>query len=361
MKKILLLSNMYPSDEFPHYGVFVQNTEKILKECDVNIKKIVIKKKKNKVKKFFTYINFFLKSLFYLILKKFDFVYVHYPAISGIPLLISSFLKKQKIIINIHGNDLVPESRKDMALIKITLKLLDNSHKIIVPSEYFKQELLRQNPKVIDKIHVFPSGGINKKVFYKVNRAEVIESLKIDKEYMYIGYISRIEKSKGWDIFLKMISQMSDPRIKFIVVGSGAEQPQFDKMVDELNISDKIIKYDFLSQKEMNYVFNALEIFVFPTYRKSESLGLVGLESMCTNSILLAANNYGPISYVEDEKNGFLFKSRDVDDLIDKIKKILFLTKDEKKRIHEKAIETTENYSSDKLASEIKSVFEVDN
>ena len=31
MKKILLISNMYPSKKYKHYGVFVQNTAQILK------------------------------------------------------------------------------------------------------------------------------------------------------------------------------------------------------------------------------------------------------------------------------------------------------------------------------------------
>ena len=31
MEKILLISNMYPSKKYKHYGVFVQNTASILK------------------------------------------------------------------------------------------------------------------------------------------------------------------------------------------------------------------------------------------------------------------------------------------------------------------------------------------
>jgi hypothetical protein len=31
MKKILILSNMYPSKKYPHYGVFVQNSAAILR------------------------------------------------------------------------------------------------------------------------------------------------------------------------------------------------------------------------------------------------------------------------------------------------------------------------------------------
>ena len=46
--KILLAANMYPSNKYPHYGIFVKNTEEILKTMEnVQIKKVVIKKRKN--------------------------------------------------------------------------------------------------------------------------------------------------------------------------------------------------------------------------------------------------------------------------------------------------------------------------
>ena len=33
MKKILVISNMYPSKEYPHYGIFVKHTAKILHDA----------------------------------------------------------------------------------------------------------------------------------------------------------------------------------------------------------------------------------------------------------------------------------------------------------------------------------------
>ena len=44
--KILLISNMYPSEQFPSYGVFVQNTEKILVQYGIQVDKIVMQKDK---------------------------------------------------------------------------------------------------------------------------------------------------------------------------------------------------------------------------------------------------------------------------------------------------------------------------
>jgi hypothetical protein len=53
--KILLISNMYPSEQFPSYGVFVQNTEKILVQHGIQVDKIVMQKKTSKLSKLFSY------------------------------------------------------------------------------------------------------------------------------------------------------------------------------------------------------------------------------------------------------------------------------------------------------------------
>ena len=55
-------------------------------------------------------------------------------------------------------------------------------------------------------------------------------------------------------------------------------------------------------QEYLVNIYNSLDIFVFPTYRKSESLGLVGLEAMACETLVIASNNYGPTDYIKDKK-----------------------------------------------------------
>ena len=65
------------------------------------------------------------------------------------------------------------------------------------------------------------------------------------------------------------------------------------------------------TQKELALFYSAIDIFCFPTYRKSDSLGLVGLEAMACGCIVIASNMAGPTSYIKNQENGFFFKPRD--------------------------------------------------
>ena len=358
MKKILLLSNMYPSKRYPHYGIFVRNTEKILNENDYEVIKVVMEKEDRNFLKFWSYFIYFFKSLYMLLFKTNDYVYIHYPSLSGVPVILSNFFKKQNIIINIHGNDLVPECKKDSIFVRCTLRLASLATKVIVPSEYFREIIVKKNPDLSDKVVVFPSGGVDTKTFNKIDRDISISKLGLKKDRHYIGYIGRIETSKGWNIFLDMINNIDDTDIEFIIVGDGSERTEYDKKVKDLKLTDRIIKYNLLSQRDINYIFNVLDIFVFPTFRKSESLGLVGLEAMSTNTILLAANNYGPTSYVVDEVNGFLFESQNVESLVKKVSEIMNMSELEKSLIHSNAEKTLQDFSIDKMSDQLVSIFE---
>lgn len=58
MKKILLISNMYPSKKYKHYGVFVQNTAQILENSGYKVDVSALKKKDSKLGKLVGYLNF---------------------------------------------------------------------------------------------------------------------------------------------------------------------------------------------------------------------------------------------------------------------------------------------------------------
>lgn len=323
--KIFVISNMYPSKKYPHYGTFVKHTVSLMRENGIDVDVESIQKVDKKWQKIIIYFSFYLRSIIKLMFSDYDYVYVHYVSHSSLPVLFVSKIKKMSVIANVHGNDIVPETDNDKKYLNYSKRILDMSFKVVCPSEYFKKILSSEYKVNEKKIVVYPSGGVDTNLFRKIDRGEALKELNLSKNKVYIGYVSRLEKNKGYDIFLKACYELhkNDKNMNFIVVGDGEEVDKYEELVDRYHLREYIVKYNLLSQEKLVYLFNAMDVFVFPTYRKSESLGLVGLEAMACETVTVLPNRYGPTSYSQNGVNSYVFESQNSDELSKTIEKAL--------------------------------------
>ncbi|HLG28085.1 MAG TPA: glycosyltransferase family 4 protein, partial [Paenisporosarcina sp.] len=317
--KILLVANMYPSSEFPSYGVFVQNTGKILLNEGFQVDRAVLKKKTTKVSKLFGYALYYSKILSKGLLGNYDAIYVHYASHNAMPLL---WLKKLKpsvrIVTNVHGSDVVPEVPSQEKYQPAVKTLLQQSSLIITPSHYY-EKLVQQKYEVTTPIRVFPSGGVNAEVFYpqKAQQKKILAHLDLDPAFRYFGYVGRLDVGKGWDHYLRAISfylnekPQERQRTRFIAVGSGKDNDEFKELAKSLGIEDVIVHFPLMKQADLANIYTVIEVFVFPTTRKGESLGLVGLEAMACQTPIIASAIGGILDYVQDGQNGWLFTPGD--------------------------------------------------
>ncbi|MGF2617959.1 glycosyltransferase family 4 protein [Rossellomorea vietnamensis] len=360
--KIHLIANMYPSEDAPSYGVFVQNTEKILQSADITVDRTVLTKKKSKFQKLFGYAAYSLKIILKGLVNNYDYTYVHYAAHNSIPLLVLKALKKNvKIVTNVHGSDVVPEVPSQEKFQKYVKALLGKSYKIITPSNYYKG-LVKEKYGVSTPIEVFPSGGVNKNLFFvKDTKEELFSQYKLDKQYQYAGFVSRMDVGKGWDVLLDAIADLkkdqSLDKVKFVIVGDGKQRPDFEAKVSDLGLEDDIVRFSLLPQKSLADIYNCLEIFCFPTTRKGESLGLVGLEAMACGAPVVGSAIGGLLDYVEDGQNGFLFQPGDSQGLADGIKAFFHLSSEEKEAMKRNALAKADEYEVENIKPLLINVF----
>lgn len=361
-KKILLVSNMYPSKKSKHYGVFVQNVEEVLKENGFEVDRVVMTKQNEKIIKLFSYIIFYLKTIFKSIFNNYDYIYVHFISHSSLGAVFAKRTSKDvKLILNAHGNDVIADRDFEVKNEKRSKKYLKYADKVVVPSKYFKDLIVNNYNYDPEKVFVYPSGGVNTSKFISIDKNEALKNSNLDDKHSYIGYVSRLDKDKGYDVFLKAIRYLIDndkiTNEKFLVVGAGAEQEKFNDLVKELDLKDYLEIRNMVSPTELVSIYNSLDIFVFPTYRKSESLGLVGLEAMACETLVIASNNYGPTDYIKDKKNGMFFEPMNHIDLADKIIKMKNLNNEERNKMKRKARETAISYDSINTKNMIIDVF----
>lgn len=361
-KKILLVSNMYPSEKYKFYGSFVRNTKILLEENGFIVDKVVKYKETKFLNKLFSYIMFYIKTTIKGIVNNYDYIYVHYISHSSFGAIIPKVTSKNtKLVLNAHGNDVVADfdfEKKNEKKSKKFLKFADN---VVVPSNYYKKVMIDKYGVSENIITVYPSGGVDTEKFRKKDKNESKKISNLKEEYSYVGYISRIEKNKGYDVFLKSIKNLEEEgkigNKKFLIIGTGSEEDKMYKLIKELDILKYLEIRNMVSQDELVDIYNSLDLFIFPTYRESESLGLVGLEAMACETFLIASKNYGPTDYVINKKNGLFFEPKDDIDLKNKILEYENLNQEQYKKIIKKARQTAIKYDFKNTAHLILDVF----
>lgn len=352
-KKVLLISNMYPRKNNQGYGVFVKNTYEALEE-KYNVDKITIGKHNNIFTKLISYMYLHGRLFIQLLFVHYDYVYIHFVSHSSLgAFLAKPFVGKTKYVINVHGNDIVADTKKDEKNIKRANKYLAKANSVIVPSKYFHDVVIKEYGVKKNNVFIYPSGGIDLELFHKIDKKEAKEHFKLDDKTNYIGYISRVEKDKGYDTFVEAINVLSQDKkynkYKFIITGSGSESNLLKKLINKYKLNDRVVIIDSFNRDEIPYLYSAMDIFVFPTRRKSESLGLVGLEAMACETFVITSDANGPLSYAVNKKNAYVFKKDDFNDLVAVINKVTSLEDKDIEKIKKNALKTVEEYDSKEM------------
>ncbi|RNF39975.1 glycosyltransferase [Planococcus salinus] len=362
---ILLVSNMYPSQAFPSYGVFVQNTEAILKDEGFTVDKAVLRKKTGKLKKALGYAGHYANIVRKGLSGKHDAIYVHYAAHNAFPLLLLKKLKPSvRIVTNVHGSDVVPEVASQEKFQPYVKRLLKKSTLIITPSHYYER-LVQEKYQAATPIRIFPSGGVNSEVFYpnREQNPQYMKHYQLDPAYRYFGYVGRMDVGKGWDhllqafaLFLAAHPEEKD-RTRLIMVGSGKDDDAFFAMKSQLGLDDSVIHFPLMKHKDLAAIYNLVELFIFPTTRKGESLGLVGLEAMACGTPILASRIGGILDYVEENENGWLTEPGNPEDLARGMAEYTALSDQQKQQVGQAAYQTAQQYDQKKIQSKLSSIF----
>lgn len=361
-KDILLVSNMYPNKAYPHYGIFVKNTYDLLVEDNHTIDLVVMYKTHGKIKKLFSYVKLCGDSLLKAVFNNYDYIYVHFVSHTTAGVFLPALCAKNtKLVLNTHGNDIVADTNVDKSYLGLTKIFLKGADIVIAPSNYFKKVLIRNYNVKKERIVIFPSGGVNLEKFKKIDKKKALKNANLDSKFKYFGYIARIEKNKGYDVFVKAIHEFqqknNNEKVKFLLVGSGSEEPKLKALIQKYKLQKIIIRKPLVSQEELVNIYNALDVFIYPTRMKSESLGLTGLEAMACETFVIGSNQYGPSDYLIDEENSLTFNPSDYKELANKMNVFLKLKTTEKNRLIKNARKKSEEYSSENTKKTILDVF----
>jgi glycosyltransferase involved in cell wall biosynthesis len=309
-----------------------------------------------------------LPQLFWL-LSDFDVIHLHLPFLGAtLPVvLFSTFHPKKKIIVTYHM-DLIAAGWKKYFFNyyqKFCVPaILGRAKKIIVSSfdyaeysaiaAYFKKHKNKfaEIPFCVDTAHFAP----------RPKDVSLLEKYFIspqEKIILFVGGLDAAHYFKGLEVLMKSFKTLlaGNENLRLLVVGNGELAAHYKDMAHALNISDKIIFAENVSDADLPAHYNLADVFVLPSITKSEAFGIVLLEAAASGKPLAASNLAGVRTVVRDGVNGFLSLPGDADDLAEKIK--IILNNDELRRNFGAAAkrDVDERYQPEVIAAKWREIY----
>ncbi len=342
--RLLVISNMYPSETDKVYGTFVRNfvEDARRRNADGITELVTIRgKRKGAAAKAAAYVSFYSNALYKLLFKRYDIVYVHTITFTSIPLRVASWFRRLPLVFNVHGDDVLPETSMKKGLKRIAAPMLPKAMMIVSPSVYYRNVLREEFPSLADYTNIFvsPSGGIGPKFYYDRPKKPASQSITL-------GFVSRIDQGKGWKTLLDAVALLRQRGIscRAGIAGKGAQSDQLKNAIKEMNLGNYVEYIGPQSHEALPALYRSFDLFIFPTERRAESLGLVGIEAMAAGTPVIASRIGGPSGYIVDDVNGYLFDTGNANALADRIEKFHKLDEGMKLRLSAGALDTAGEY-----------------
>ncbi len=263
-----------------------------------------------------------LRNLYKQIIRKVDpdivFSYTIKPNIYG-----GMACKALKVpcIMNITGLGTAVENvglMQKFMLILYRLALLGAKKVFFQNSE--NEQFFSDHKLAVGKHEMLPGSGVNLERFSAFDYP--------NDDTINFAFISRIMKEKGIEQYLEAAKTIRSqyPNTRFHIYGR-CEYEYNGCMEQYLN--DGIVEYHGIVE-DMVPVYRSIHCVVHPTYYP-EGMSNVLLEACATARPIITTDRSGCREVIDDEINGYIIKQQNSNDLIEKLKKFIQLTYEQKK------------------------------
>jgi len=269
-------------------------------------------------------------------------------------------MKKIPSVATTHGVPYISDVHKEPLLRDIylksvpgrTVKFFDQ----IIALSIIEIPWLRRSGFPTERTHIIP-GGVSRDIFEKkTDPEEFREKYGIDSEM--ILYLGRLADKKGIEHLIGaapyLLKEFS--HLKIVIAGPDCGVMwRLKNLARELEVEKNVIFTGPLSENDKYAAIASSEALILPS--SFEAQGLVLLEAQALGIPVIATRQGGIPCFVKDGENGILIEYGKPLQIVEAVKRIL-TDKNLARRLGETGKEIAKNFSWDRIAERILSVYE---
>lgn len=253
-----------------------------------------------------------------------DLLHVHY----AIPHAVCAILAKQmsnrdvKIVTTLHGTDITVLGYDPSLATGIRFGIEKSDLVTAVSNSLIAQthDVIEPNKKIVP-VYNF----IDERVYRKVDASHLKKEFAILNDEKVVIHVSNFRGVKRVTDVVKAFKRISDQiPSRLLLVGDGPEMSKVTKLVDELQLREKVL---FLGKQEnLEELYSLSDLMLLLS--EKESFGLVALEAMACGVPVIGTNVGGIPEVIVPNETGYICELGDVEDIA---KRSVSLLRDDKK------------------------------
>ena len=225
---------------------------------------------------------------------------------------------------------------------------------LIYPSEMARSLLEKQCKKT--KVSYVISNGINTEEFKPLAIDNFCERFNIPEDAFKLLFVGRLFPEKSVDTIIRAIPYIikKDKNIHIMIVGSGHLRQKLEKLAKDLDVDNYVTFLGLVSEEDKIFAYNACDIFILPSLAELE--GMVVLEAMACGKPIIISDAKMSASRFFVNGNGFLFETKNPEDLATKALQLI-TDKNLCKKMGEVSLEKSKKYDIKRSADKLEDVY----
>jgi glycosyltransferase involved in cell wall biosynthesis len=240
-------------------------------------------------------------------------------------------------------------SKKNI-LHSIRFRLLDSW---CCPLNWLKEQVEQKTYMPKNRIVVIPSGLDRGPFIHNIPQEQARRTLQLAQNKLIIGLAGRFDLQKGQLLLLHALNKLKNNEISILFLGEPTHNEgeeyhhKMTQFIIENNLQEQVFIRPF--RKDIAVFYQAIDVFVMAS--KAETVGMVTLEALASNTPVIGSNSGGTMELLENGKLGYLFEPENFESLVEAITNFY---RKEKKWPNDELNKSTQKYDHHTVTEQVE-------
>ena len=233
-----------------------------------------------------------------LVRNNIDIVNIHYPLSNGVYFALLRELLRFKLVISVHGADLLPKGIPEDRYPKPLQLLMNSADWLIAPSQSTLDAVLTKFPRLKPKATAIHN-AVDMNEFEPSGPGEL-------QQGQYVLCVALHQPRKAIDVLIKAfkIFSQTHSEVELWLAGDGPLRGQLEDLVQQLRLNERVKFLGLQDRTSVRKLLRQCRFVVLPS--RAEPFGIAILEALASRKPVVASAVGGIPEIIEDGKNGIL-------------------------------------------------------